>query len=169
MVQNEFLHDIAFGPSRQVKSWRRFFVNGYIFHSDSLAERRKTCNSGVCVKGEGTSEFYGKLKEVVELEYPGRHEKRVVLFNCEWFDSLSSQGIRIHKEYGIVDIKQNARYPKFDPFIIAQHATQVYYVPYPGRTPSQMNWRCVIKTRPRSRVDQANTEEKNINSMEEGL
>ncbi|PIN07120.1 hypothetical protein CDL12_20317 [Handroanthus impetiginosus] len=100
MVKNEFLHDIAFGPSRQVKCWRRFFVNGYIFHIDSLR-----------------------------------------------------QGIRIHKEYGIVDIKQNARYPKFDPFVIAQHATQ----------------RCVMKIRPRSRVDKANTEEKNQHSMGDAL
>ncbi|PIN23895.1 hypothetical protein CDL12_03376 [Handroanthus impetiginosus] len=105
---------------------------------------------------EGTCEFYGKLKEVVELEYPGRHEKKVVLFNCEWFDSLSRQGIRIHKEYRIVDIKQS-------------HATQVYYVPYPGRSPAQIHWRYVMKIRSRSRVDQANTEEKNQHSMGDAL
>ncbi|PIN13130.1 Ubiquitinyl hydrolase 1 [Handroanthus impetiginosus] len=105
MVQNEFLHDIAFNPSRQVKSWKR----------------RKTCNSEVCIKGEETCEFYEKFKEVVELEYPGRHEKKVVLFNCEWFDFLSRQGIRIHKEYGIVDIKQNTRYPNVNEIIDIDH------------------------------------------------
>ena len=76
MVQNQHLKDLAWGPMRQVKTWQKFFVNGYLFHVDSLAEYKKTCNSGVCVKGEGSSEFYGKLNEVIQLQYPGVPEKK---------------------------------------------------------------------------------------------
>nr|AAS79612.1 putative tnp2 transposase [Ipomoea trifida] len=34
----------------------------------------------------GDSLFFGTLKEIVEVEYPNIPLKKVVLFNCEWFD-----------------------------------------------------------------------------------
>ena len=157
-MTNQCLHDLAYGPSRKVKTWPIYFVNGYKFHISSHSEGKKTNNSGVCVKGTGNinigeDDFYGILKEVLEIEYPGLPMKRLVLFACEWFDPMINRGMKIYKEYGIVEVNHTRRYSKYDPFIYAQQATQVYYAPYPNSIREKHNWWVVIKTKPRHMVE----------------
>ena len=157
MVQNTFLHDLAWGPKRYVNTWPVYFVNGYKFHIDERTMGKKTINSGVCVKGVGQdaneSDYYGILKEVVEIEYPGEPKKKVVLFYCDWFDPLLNRGVKIHKQYKIIEVRHTRRYAKYDPFIFAKQATQVYYVPYPKTMRDKIDWWVVMKINPRSNVD----------------
>ena len=44
-------------------------------------------NSGVCIKGSNYSasniDFYGRLVEILQLEYPALPLKRTILFKCE--------------------------------------------------------------------------------------
>ncbi|KAL3513255.1 hypothetical protein ACH5RR_025972 [Cinchona calisaya] len=70
---------------------------------------------------------------------------------------MSSWGIRMHNQYEIVEVRKTWRYPKFDQFVLAQHASQVYYVPYPERIRDKLDWLVVIKTRPRKRIDKDHT------------
>jgi len=62
---------LCLGPERKVKCYNRYFVNGYVFHTEEYGHRRKTYNNGVCIKGSTSSEFevdyYGRLEEVIEL------------------------------------------------------------------------------------------------------
>jgi hypothetical protein len=44
-------------------------------------------------------------------------------------------------------------YQKYDLFIIATNAMQVYYVPYPEKIKEKADWWVVIKTKPRGTVD----------------
>jgi hypothetical protein len=64
---------LSLGPERKVKCYNGYFFNGYVFHTEEYGHGRKTYNSGLCVKGSTCSEFevnyYGKLEEVVELQY----------------------------------------------------------------------------------------------------
>ena len=94
-------------------------------------------NCGVCVTGTGEGEFeneyYGILREVIEIEYPGEPLKKCVLLNCDWFDPTPNRGMRVNKSYGIVEIRHDRRYNKYDPFILAYVATQVYYMSYPQK------------------------------------
>jgi len=64
-------------------------------------------NSGVHVKGliEGAvDDFYGVTQHIYELEYnTTTYPKRVVLFNCHWFDP-TSKGTRVDPKYVIVEI-----------------------------------------------------------------
>jgi hypothetical protein len=64
---------LSLGPERKVKCYNRYFVNGYIFHTEEYRHERKTYNSGICIKGSTSSEFevdyYGKLEEVMKLQY----------------------------------------------------------------------------------------------------
>jgi len=55
--------------------------------------------------------------------------------------------------YGIFEIRHDRRYEKYDPFILAVVATQVYYMPYPQKTRDKLLWWVVIRTKPRSRVN----------------
>ena len=52
-----------------------YFVNGYKFHTESHGSIESTSNSGVCIKGTNSSDneihYYGRLIEVLRLEYPG--------------------------------------------------------------------------------------------------
>ena len=156
-VNNQYFHDLAWGPKRKVLTWQTYFVNRYKFHTDEWSCYKKTINSGVCVKGsqQATDQlyYYGIIKEIIQLEYTGHPMKQVVLFNCEWFDTVLNRGMKVHKDYGIVEIRHNRRYPRYDPFIVAQKVIQVYYLPYPTNIRDKQHWWVVIMTRPRRTVD----------------
>ncbi|KAL1556623.1 hypothetical protein AAHA92_12218 [Salvia divinorum] len=38
-------------------------------------------------------------------------------------------------------------YPKYDPFVLAQQASQIYFVPFPSKKKDKVNWRAVMKVR----------------------
>ena len=94
------------------------------------------------------------------MEYAGLPIKRVVLFKCEWYDP-SHRGIKKHDKYGIVEIRSSRKYKKYDPFIFAQQAEQVYYASYPDTCRDKRDWMVVIKTKARSTITapEANMEE----------
>ena len=49
-------------------------MNGYKFHTEDKSQGMKTFNSGICVIGTGeggiVDDYYGILKDVIELIYP---------------------------------------------------------------------------------------------------
>jgi len=49
------LSSLSLGPERKVKCYNWYFVNGFVFHIEEYGHRRKTYNSGVCVKGSTSS------------------------------------------------------------------------------------------------------------------
>ena len=57
-------------------------------------------NSGVCIMGCNYSasniDFYGRLVEILQLEYLALPIKRTILFKCEWFDQIPNFSTRIH-------------------------------------------------------------------------
>lgn len=157
MVQNQYLHHIAWGPNRKVHTWPMYFVNGFKFHTEDWSVGKKTINCGVCVKADdqGADEnyYYGIVKEIVQVEYPGEPTKQIVLFNCEWFDAVINHGVKVQSKYGIVEVHHRRRHAEYDPFICATNAIQVYYVPYPEKIKEKVDWWVVIKTKPRGTVD----------------
>jgi hypothetical protein len=59
-----------------------------------------TCN-------EFKVDYYGKLEEVIELQYHSEHN-RVFLFKYYWYDT-TDRGIRVDPHYGLVEINSKAR------------------------------------------------------------
>jgi hypothetical protein len=63
--------------------YNEYFINGHVFYTEEYRQGRKTYNNGVCVKGSTSTEYevvyYGKLEEIIELQYHSEHI-RVVLF-----------------------------------------------------------------------------------------
>lgn len=154
-VTNDWIKQLAYGPFRLVATFPGHFVNGYKFHTVGHGSHRSTMNSGVCVKGAnyGYSEgdYHGRLLEVVRLEYPGLPMKKVVLFNCEWFDP-TPLGTMVHPQYNLVDINHRRRFRGYEPFILATQATQVYYCTYPSLRRDKLDWWGVCKVKARSTV-----------------
>ncbi|XP_038682720.1 uncharacterized protein LOC119983117 [Tripterygium wilfordii] len=97
--------------------------------------------------GQSENDYYGVLKEIVQLELTGLPIKKIILFNCEWFDPTPNRGMRIHKHNDLVEVKRRGRYNKFDPFIIAQQAEQAYFALYPEGVRDPQDWLAVIKTK----------------------
>ena len=102
------LSSLSLGPERNVKCYNGYFVNGYVFHTEEYEQGRKIYNCSVCVKGSTSSElevdYYGRLEEVVELQYHNEQNK-VFLFKCYWYDT-TDRGIRVDPHYGLVKSTQ---------------------------------------------------------------
>ncbi|XP_013594978.1 PREDICTED: uncharacterized protein LOC106303189 [Brassica oleracea var. oleracea] len=97
-------------------------------------------------------DFYGIIRDIIELHYHGPVELKVVVFFCDWYDSTSGRGIRRNKS-GIIDVNVTKRYGKYDPFILASQADQVCYVPYPRVTRKrEQQWEAAIVIQPRGKV-----------------
>lgn len=131
----------------RVTIYNGYYVNGYVFHTKEYGEGKQTDNSGVNLKGN--LDYYGVLKEVIELRYLGR--KNIVLFNCDWRDAV--RGIKKHDSFDLIDVKHTSRHAGDDVFILASQAQQVYMTPYPYRRADERGWWAVWKTKARSTID----------------
>ena len=143
--EDPYLLALSWGPKKKVRSYHTYFVNGFKFHTSAWSEKRNTINSGVWVRGDGSGagevDYYGVLEDIVELEYSSKEiVKTVTLFYCKWFDPRRPSGTKVHPQYKLVDVRHTKQYGTFDPFVIAQNARQVYYVPYPLRSDKSEWW-----------------------------
>jgi len=159
------LSSLSLGPERKVKCYNEYFVNGYVFHIKEYGHGKRAYNSGVCVKGSTCNEFevdyYGKLEEVVELQYHSE-QNRVFLFKCYWYDT-TDRGIRVDPHYGQVEINLKARLRNVnDVFVFAKQCQQVYYTYTPSfrKDWSRVDWLPILKMKPRGRVKVVQDENK---------
>ena len=67
---------------------------------------------------------YGRLEEVLKLNYDNGHE--VVVFKCHWFDHRRQVKVD-RNQITVVDIKLKLNVE--DVFVLASQAHQVYYAP----------------------------------------
>ncbi|KAL3519899.1 hypothetical protein ACH5RR_018048 [Cinchona calisaya] len=149
-MEKGILYHLAWGANTQVRSWPAYFVNGYNFHTSAHGFGKGTMNSGSCVESV-SNDFYGVIENIIEVEYPGP-AMHVVLFKCLWYDPV--RGTNVHRKYNLVEINHKKRYKSYDPFIRAQQAVQVNYVPYPSLKRDRADWLAVCKTRARSKVEE---------------
>ncbi|KAK8662186.1 hypothetical protein V6N13_091773 [Hibiscus sabdariffa] len=146
------------GPLRLVKSFSGYKVNGFKFRTMAYGSDKPSPNCGVCVKGSnyvnGESDYFGRLVEVIQIQYPGWPVKSIVLFKCEWFDPRPGVGTKINPKYpSLVEVNEKKRYSGNDIFVLATQATQVYYVNYPSLRRDKQDWLVVIKIKARAIVD----------------
>ncbi|CAH9108437.1 unnamed protein product [Cuscuta europaea] len=152
-VSDPLITALACGLNSRAQSRPAYIVGGYTFHTRSYGIGKKTYNSGVCVRSSNynnsSTDWIGTLEEVLEVEILSPLKLQVVLFNCTWVDPV--RGMRAHDKYNIVDVKLDCVYRVFEPFILAQQATQVFFLEYPmGRTASLRGWKCACKVRARN-------------------
>ncbi|XP_057796599.1 uncharacterized protein LOC131012633 isoform X1 [Salvia miltiorrhiza] len=147
-VENSDLKSLSLKPFQRVTSFQGFYVNGFKFHTIEYGSKKSTYNSGLCVKGLEL-DYYGRLVEVVVLEYSGVPTKTITLFKCEWFDPRPS-GTLVDRDFKLVSINQRRRYDNYEPFILSTQASQVFYCTYPSKNQSRKDWlaACKVKARP---------------------
>ncbi|RDX85636.1 hypothetical protein CR513_33145, partial [Mucuna pruriens] len=92
------------------------------------SEGMNSLNHGVYVRGTNGQleyDFYGKLFDIIQLEYTGFPIMKLVLFKCDWFDNTPNIGTKVHNKYEIVEVRESRRYNKeYDPVIFTQQAEQ---------------------------------------------
>lgn len=122
------LWSIANGPFVTIKLYSGCISNGVRFHTKDRDSHHKSQNSGVVVEGnnhEGkTVTFYGNLCRVWELSY--MFGRRVVLFQCEWFNTSRSRFIKADAHFTSIDVRR--QWCKNDPFVLPIQVKQVFYV-----------------------------------------
>ena len=79
------------------------------------------------------------MVEIVKLEYPILPIKRTVL-KCEWLDLTPNVGMKVHKQYNLVDVNHTKRLNKSEPFVLTVQAAQVNYVTYPSLRRNKCSW-----------------------------
>ena len=137
-------------PIKRVTCFDGYVVNGYRFHTKTRAKNLSTQNCGVVVKSDvhsGGKEYFGVLKEIIELDYGNNH--KVILFDCEWYD-VFSENLGIKREtYGITTVNVKRFLKTNEPYVLASQVEQLYYV----RDHVHQNWQVVVKTNPRNFYD----------------
>ncbi|XP_050211742.1 uncharacterized protein LOC126661904 [Mercurialis annua] len=127
---NPFILSLAKGPLRSFRTFKGYRVNGFKFQTQAYGEEQLTMN-----------------------KYPALPMKTTVLFKCEWFDPAQNSGTISNKKYNMVDIYNRKRYNKYEPFILAEQADQVHYLPYPSKRRDKINWWAVCRIKARSELD----------------
>lgn len=147
------LRQVAGGCTYRVASYNAYDVNGYRFHTRSYEEsrpNRKTTNTGVFTQGQDGIEYYGIVEEIYELTFEGCKPLNPVIFKCRWFDP---NVVRRDPTIGLVEIQQSTVLPGDDVYIVAQQATQVYYLSYPCQSDANLvGWDVVIKIPPHGKL-----------------
>ncbi|XP_052172131.1 uncharacterized protein LOC127788049 [Diospyros lotus] len=157
-VTNSYIRDLAKGTFNTVTTYPGCFVNGFKFHTISHGSNKGTMNSGMCVKGSNYNDpekdYYGRIIEIVELEYPSVSSfKKVVLFKGDWFIPSLNEGVKIHHAYKIVEINEKKKWNTNEQFVLASQAIQVYFCEYPSLRRNKSDWLVVTKVKPRFIVE----------------
>ena len=157
------LRQVANGFDYRVRSFTGYDVNGYRFHTTGHERRRpnrRTTNSGVFTPGSNGVEYYGRIEEIYELRFRGCRPFNPVIFKCHWFDP---EQVRRTPNVGLVEVRQSSVYPGDDVYIVAQQATQVYFVQYPCQTDERLQgWDVVYKVSPHGKLPVPNNDDYNI-------
>ncbi|XP_071905980.1 uncharacterized protein [Coffea arabica] len=115
------------------------------FHTRDRDDCRTTQNSGLVVEGDHKGkhiDFYGFVKAVVELTF--FHAYKVVLLQCEWYNTCSTNTIKSDRHFVTIDIR--SRWYQNDPFVLPNQVQQVFYI---GDTKLGRHWRIVQRVQHR--------------------
>lgn len=145
-----WLEELVEGPLSLAMSSSMYYTRGYAFKVFRERENRTTVNSGISTKA-GNIIYYGVLKEILEVEFPGVLNLKCIVLMCDWYDPRIGRGVRQDK-FGVTEVKTSRNLDKYDPFILASQADQVCYISYPRVTPTEDTWVTVTQINPRGRV-----------------
>ena len=110
--------------------------------------------------GDDGLEYYERIEEIYKLTFHGSNPLKPVIFKCHWFDP---QAVRRTPNLGLVEIQQSSLCPGDDIYVVAQQATQVYYLSYLCQTVENLKgWDVVYKVSPHSKLPILNNEDYNI-------
>jgi hypothetical protein len=82
----------------------------YVLTLMMLWAKTKTCTNG-------------QIQEIWEHDF---HGFKIPLFCCNWVDGIKRV---VQDKYGFISVDLNRQGYKLEPFVLAKHVAQVFYVP----------------------------------------
>jgi hypothetical protein len=67
--------------------------------------------------------YYGQIQEIWKLDF---HDFKIPLFRCNWVDAINDV---IKDKYEFISVDLNHQGYKSEPFMLAKHVAQVFYIP----------------------------------------
>jgi hypothetical protein len=124
---SEYLQKLACGPIFTDVTYEGYDINEYTFYTECQDKKNTYQNSGVRVDaydvmGEDKSMYYGQIQDIWDLDF---HGFQIPLFHCNWVDAYKS----VKKDrYRFITVDLNRQGNKSEPFVLAKHVAQVFYV-----------------------------------------
>ncbi|XP_040378937.1 uncharacterized protein LOC121054146 [Oryza brachyantha] len=128
---NDYQKRLVCGPSSIVNSWKGYDINGFTLYTSTKDMKSTTQNIGVRVEAIDTNgekkSYYGTIQEIWELDY-GLNIQIPVLC-CQWFKDTTGVSV---DDYGLTIVDDSKTGHKDDPWVLAEHVAQVFYVKDPS-------------------------------------
>jgi hypothetical protein len=117
-------HDLIFTIVR----YQGYDINRYTFYTEQQDKKSAYQNSGVRVDaygvtGQDKNVYYGQIQVIWELNF---HGFKIPLFCYNWVDAI--KGV-LQDKYAFISIDLNRQGYKSEPFVLAKHVAQMFYVP----------------------------------------
>lgn len=159
---SDMLYNLSKIPRTQVVKHSGYIINGVRFTTEKRDKLRVTQNSGVCLVAETMQYasakdkhpinsdmiYYGVIKEIWEIDYLSF---RTPVFLCDWVESNGGVKVNAHGST-LVDLKRHGH--KREPFVMATHVKQVFYV----TSQSDSKWSYVFATQSKDYANEVQKE-----------
>ena len=150
-MASELMYALSQGPDHRARVFNTCYINNTLFRTTSIERNLVTQNSGVLVRGDGTTSnmiWYGVIRRIISLEFPT--QKEVLLFQCDWYDVPAASTSRnrgySRDKYGVIDIDTSRFRYSNEPYILAIQAEPVFFV----NLMNKPGWSSVVAARPRN-------------------
>ena len=150
-MASELMYALSQGPDHRARVFNRCYINNTLFRTTSIERNLVTQNSGVLVRGDGTTSnmiWYGVIRRIISLEFPT--QKEVLLFQCDWYDVPAASTSRnrgySRDKYGVIDIDTSRFRYSNEPYILAIQAEPVFFV----NLMNNSGWSSVVAVRPKN-------------------
>jgi hypothetical protein len=125
---SEYLKKLAHDPIFTVVTYQGYDINGYTLYTKQQDKKSTDQNSGVRVDaydvtGQDKNMYYGQIQDIWELDF---HSFKIPVFCRKWVDAI--KGV-IQDKYEFISVDLNRQGYKSEPFVLAKHIAQVFYVP----------------------------------------
>ncbi len=138
----------------KVRSYGCYDIKGFCFRSTKFESTRPFASTRntrfVCgaVDDRGREmNYYGVINDILEYDFAGSKNLKVVFFKCDWFDP--NQGT-VQNQFGMLEVKHELKTSACSKFVLAHQVDQVYYIPYPS-IKLEATW-VVYKVNPREQL-----------------
>ena len=118
------------GPIVLAVQYNRYVINGKLFRTIAYDVGRRSQNSGVCVPTVDDEMYYGKLTQIIEVEYYDR--TKYILFKRDWADNTIGKEYKLDN-HGLTLINFKNLVHRGDKiinesYVLTSQVSQVFYV-----------------------------------------
>ena len=92
-IFDDWIREFVCGPNHVVKSYPKYCTRGYAFAIHKEGRSRTIYDAGVSSSSDDDV-YYGNIKEILEIKYPGMVGLRCTVFYCDWYDNTPDRGVK---------------------------------------------------------------------------